>query len=112
MHEQLYLAVSHIYGSRFRCLNMVKMSDVNNSDLKDTDLASLMLRLCGVFFFASAHLIVKRFNNQYSEEMPAFLYLLLLCICEYMCYVSLTCPHLLPTIHRTLSEQFSLLENT
>ena len=42
MHEQLYLAVSHIYGSRFRCLNMVKMSDVNNSDLKDTDLASLI----------------------------------------------------------------------
>ena len=41
MHEQLYLAVSHIYGSRFRCLNMVKMSDVNISDLKDTDLASL-----------------------------------------------------------------------
>ena len=23
MHEQLYLAVSHIDGSRFRCLNMV-----------------------------------------------------------------------------------------
>ena len=41
MHEQLYLAVSHIYGRRFRCLNMVKMSDVNNFDLKDTDLASL-----------------------------------------------------------------------
>jgi len=41
MHEQLYLAVSHIYGSRFRCLNMVNMSDANNSDLKDTDLASL-----------------------------------------------------------------------
>jgi len=44
MHEQLYLAVSHIYGSRFRCLNMVKMSDVNNFDLKDTDLASLITR--------------------------------------------------------------------
>jgi len=43
MHEQLYLAVSHIYESRFRCLNMVKISDVNNSDLKDTDLASLNL---------------------------------------------------------------------
>ena len=43
MHEELYLAVSHIYGSRFRCLNMVKMSGVNNSDLKDTDLASLII---------------------------------------------------------------------
>jgi len=41
MHKQLYLAVSHIYGSRFRCLNMVKMYDANNSDLKDTGIASL-----------------------------------------------------------------------
>ena len=44
MHEQLYLAVSHIYGSMFRCLKMVKMPDVNNSDLKDTDRASLKKR--------------------------------------------------------------------
>jgi len=48
MHKQLYLAVSHIYGSRFRCLNMVKMSDVNKSDLKDTDLASLMKNLVNI----------------------------------------------------------------
>jgi len=41
MHEYLYLAVSHIYGSRFHCLNMVKMYDVNKSDLKDTGVAFL-----------------------------------------------------------------------
>jgi len=41
MHEQLCLAVPHIYGSMFRRLNMVKMQDVNNSDLKDTGIASL-----------------------------------------------------------------------
>jgi len=35
------LAVSHIYGSMFHCLNMVKLLDVNNSDLKDTGIASL-----------------------------------------------------------------------
>jgi len=35
------LAVSYIYGSMFRCLNMVKMYDVNDSDQKDTGLASL-----------------------------------------------------------------------
>ena len=44
MHEYLYLAVSYIYGSRFHCLNMVKMEDVNKSDLKDTDIASLRLK--------------------------------------------------------------------
>jgi len=43
MHEQLYLAISHIYGCRFPCLNMVKMLDVNNSDLKDTSIASLSI---------------------------------------------------------------------
>jgi len=36
------LAVSHIYGSGFHCLNMVKMKDVNNSDIKDTGIASLI----------------------------------------------------------------------
>ena len=43
MHEYLYLAVSHIKGSMFHCLNMVKMKDVNKSDLKDTGIASLNL---------------------------------------------------------------------
>jgi len=38
---KLYLAVSHLYGRRFDCLNMVKMSDVNKVDLKDTGIASL-----------------------------------------------------------------------
>jgi len=33
--------VFHIYGSMFHCLKMVKMYDVNNSDLKDTIIASL-----------------------------------------------------------------------
>jgi len=41
MHGQLCLAVSHIYGSRFHCLNMVKMYDVNNSDLNGLGIASL-----------------------------------------------------------------------
>ena len=35
------MAVSHIYGSMFHCFNMVKMSDVNNYDLKDTGIAPL-----------------------------------------------------------------------
>jgi len=43
-HELLYLADSHIYGSRSRCLNMVKMKDENNSDLKYTGTASLTVR--------------------------------------------------------------------
>jgi len=30
MHGKPYLAVSHIHGSMFHCLNMVKMWDVNN----------------------------------------------------------------------------------
>jgi len=38
MQGYLYLAVYHINGCRFHCLNMVKMLDVNNSDLKDTDI--------------------------------------------------------------------------
>ena len=42
MHGLLYLAVSYIYGSRFHCLNMVKMEDINNSDLKYTDIAVLI----------------------------------------------------------------------
>jgi len=32
--------ISHIYWSMFHCLHLVKMKDVNNSDLKDTGLAS------------------------------------------------------------------------
>jgi len=63
MHEQLYLAVSHIYGSRFRCLNMVKMSDVNNSDLKDTDLASLRNSAYNFFSFRSFHALVVSFKG-------------------------------------------------
>jgi len=31
------------YWSRFYCLNMMKMQDVKNSDLKDIDTASLIL---------------------------------------------------------------------
>ena len=36
MHEYLNLAVSHIYGSRFHFLNMIKMWDENKSNLNDT----------------------------------------------------------------------------
>jgi len=35
------MAVSHIYESMFHYLNMVKLYDVNISDLKDTGIASL-----------------------------------------------------------------------
>ena len=35
MNIIIYLAVSHIYESRFHFLNMVKMLDVNTFDLKD-----------------------------------------------------------------------------
>jgi len=35
------MAVSHICGSIFHCLNVVKMYDVNNSDLNYTEIASL-----------------------------------------------------------------------
>jgi len=36
-----FIFFCNFYGSRFYCFNMVKMSNVNNSDLKDTDIASL-----------------------------------------------------------------------
>ena len=45
MHGYLYLAVCHIYRSMFHCLNIVKMYDVNKSDLKDTGIASLMIQI-------------------------------------------------------------------
>jgi len=42
LHSRItILAVSHIYRRRFRSLNIVQMYDVNNSDLKDPDLAFL-----------------------------------------------------------------------
>ena len=51
MHEYLYLAVSHIYGSRLHFLNMVQMYNVNKSDLKDTGIASLILVEDRLHFF-------------------------------------------------------------
>jgi len=39
--EIIYFAVYNINGSRFHCLNMVKIKDVNSSDLTNTCIASL-----------------------------------------------------------------------
>ena len=50
MHVLLYLAVSHNYGSRFHCLNMIKMSDVNNTDQNDTDIAFLKVTSLFVYY--------------------------------------------------------------
>jgi len=44
MNDELYLAVSHIYGSGFHCVIMVKIQNVNNSDLKDTGIESLIVK--------------------------------------------------------------------
>jgi len=46
------MALSHINGSRLHCLNMVKMQDVINSDLKDTGIASLKENVESIFFRA------------------------------------------------------------
>jgi len=55
MHGQLYLAVSHMYGSVFLCLNMDKMSIENNSDLKDTE-GIPSLNIVKLFYFVGSKL--------------------------------------------------------
>jgi len=45
------MALSPIYGSTLQCLNMVKMQDVINSDLKDTGIASLKENVESIMFY-------------------------------------------------------------
>ena len=54
----IFGSFSCIYGSRFQCLNMVKMLYVNNSDLKDTGIASLISNLICQFHYSYLKMIV------------------------------------------------------
>jgi len=62
----MYLAVSHIYESRFRCLTMVKMLDVNNIGLKDTGIASLKWTC----LHCLQHSFIEHLFNLYSTTDP------------------------------------------
>ena len=47
------MAVFHFYGNMFHCLNMVKIDNVNKSDLKDTGIIIIfkILNKTDVFYY-------------------------------------------------------------